>query len=53
MTSIIGPAGILKNLKFILSTEVLLDFNMVGTQGKKSLRGMERFYSALLGNSTQ
>ncbi|XP_041451445.1 uncharacterized protein LOC111072365 isoform X2 [Drosophila obscura] len=46
--SILQPAGFLVNLKFILSDEIVLAYNVDGVQGKKALRSHSEFYGALL-----
>lgn len=53
MRSIIHPAGVCKNLKYIISTKVTMGYNLEGVHGKKSLKRLVNFYSAILGKLLQ
>ncbi|XP_067628599.1 uncharacterized protein [Eurosta solidaginis] len=48
MNIILQPEGILKSMKCILADQLIMDFNVEGLQGKKSLKQYENFYRALL-----
>lgn len=50
MKSILKPCGVEKNLKYILSNNVVMAHNIDGVHGKKSLKELENVYSALIGN---
>ncbi|XP_075145596.1 uncharacterized protein LOC142220382 [Haematobia irritans] len=46
--SILHPAGVGKNLKFILGINLIMEYNIDGVHGKKSLKRLENFYKVLL-----
>ncbi|XP_067628595.1 uncharacterized protein [Eurosta solidaginis] len=48
MNIILQPEGILKSMKCILADQLIMDFNVEGVQGKKSLKQYGNFYRALL-----
>uniref|UniRef100_A0A1I8Q5T4 ZAD domain-containing protein n=1 Tax=Stomoxys calcitrans TaxID=35570 RepID=A0A1I8Q5T4_STOCA len=48
MHSLIHPVGVVKNLKYIISTKVTIHFNVDGVHGKESLKRLSNFYTALL-----
>ncbi|XP_054083773.1 uncharacterized protein LOC128920483 isoform X2 [Zeugodacus cucurbitae] len=48
MKSLFRPAGVVKNLKEILTDAVVQEYNIDGIHGKKSLRSLENFYSTLI-----
>ncbi|XP_054085251.1 uncharacterized protein LOC128921486 isoform X1 [Zeugodacus cucurbitae] len=45
MKSLLRSSGVVKNLKEILTDAVVQEYNIDGIHGKKSLRGLENFYS--------
>lgn len=51
MTALLSPVGVAKHLKYILSTEIVLEYNVDGTHGKKSLKQLKMFYTTLIGNN--
>ncbi|XP_067628615.1 uncharacterized protein [Eurosta solidaginis] len=48
MNIILQPEGILKSMKCILADQLIMDFNVEGVHGKKSLKQYGNFYRALL-----
>ncbi|XP_037726330.1 uncharacterized protein LOC119557597 isoform X1 [Drosophila subpulchrella] len=48
MVNIFRHAPLSKSLKKVLAVDLVVDFNVDGTQNKKSLRTYENFFSALL-----
>ncbi|XP_065722185.2 uncharacterized protein [Drosophila suzukii] len=48
MVNIFRHAPLSKSLKKVLAVDLVVDFNVDGTQNKKSLRRYENFFSALL-----
>ncbi|XP_017477001.1 PREDICTED: uncharacterized protein LOC108366997 [Rhagoletis zephyria] len=48
MKSLLQPAGVIRNLKFILSDTLMQEYNVDGIHGKKSLKGLDNFYDALI-----
>ncbi|XP_075155848.1 uncharacterized protein LOC142234106 isoform X2 [Haematobia irritans] len=46
--AILQPAGVLKNIRYIIADDVTMAFNLEGVHGKRSLKRMENFYSVLL-----
>lgn len=51
MRSLIQPAGVEKNLKYILPNELIIEYNIDGIHGKKCLKNLDNFYTALTGNN--
>jgi len=49
MVNIFRHAPLSKSLKKVLAVDLVVDFNVDGTQNKKSLRRYENFFAALLG----
>ncbi|XP_037809808.1 uncharacterized protein LOC119602385, partial [Lucilia sericata] len=48
ISALLNPAGVVKHLKYILSTEVVLEYNIDGVHGKRSLKDLDKFYDVLL-----
>uniref|UniRef100_A0A1I8NWD5 ZAD domain-containing protein n=1 Tax=Stomoxys calcitrans TaxID=35570 RepID=A0A1I8NWD5_STOCA len=48
MQLLLHPAGVGKNLKYILSSKVTMEYNIDGVHGKNSLKRLKNFYNALL-----
>lgn len=47
--SMLRPNGIIKNIRYIISDELISDYNVDGVSGKKALKSHEHFYQALIG----
>ncbi|XP_067628606.1 uncharacterized protein [Eurosta solidaginis] len=48
MKTLMQPNGINRNLKKVLAPSLIVDFNLYGILGKKSLKNYTNFYNALL-----
>ncbi|XP_067628600.1 uncharacterized protein [Eurosta solidaginis] len=48
METLMQPNGINRNLKKVLAPSLIMDFNLDGILGKKSLKNYTNFYNALL-----
>ncbi|XP_075145595.1 uncharacterized protein LOC142220380 [Haematobia irritans] len=48
LRSLLHPAGVGKNLRYVLNAKVTLQYNIDGVHGKKGLKHLENFYSVLL-----
>ncbi|XP_036338795.1 uncharacterized protein LOC118748454 [Rhagoletis pomonella] len=44
--------SVMKNLRYLLTTEIIMTYNIDGTHGKKGLKEFSKFYSALLESIT-
>lgn len=51
MNALLTPGGVVKHLKYILSNEIVLQYNVDGTHGKKCLKQLNMFYTTIIGKN--
>ncbi|KAI8119951.1 hypothetical protein FF38_07177 [Lucilia cuprina] len=46
--TLLKPQGVIKNLKYILSTDITNEYNVEGVHGKQCLKDLNNFYDVLI-----
>ncbi|XP_065356756.1 uncharacterized protein LOC135951102 [Calliphora vicina] len=48
LKTLLKPQGVIKNLKYILSTDITNEYNVEGVHGKQCLKDLNNFYDVLI-----
>lgn len=49
--ALLKPGGIKKNLKYILSVDIVNEYNIDGVHGKLCLKDLKNFYDVVIGKN--